>query len=420
MVRISPVLCRIRYARRQRDAYARKGIYKISQNLFGDRQAMRGQPIVDTQEWISPPEPEWNPPEGIPPDFRIPVPKNVTPETEQNPIWHLSTGISFTEGIDQACILTKTQRFDGLPPQVEKLVGKYSLEDQDHMIKDAILHSQVWDNTKQLLPKRIDLENIGWVFRREIGIPDSRSASILLNSFIRFGQSFGSRFPELATKRRILYKPSLKTSYEYKGETVQIVGINEYLVTGRRPLTPFGDQSLVEMSKQHNLPEMWPVYPTIDLLKITKYELENKGAFREVLEVPCSHPQIVFRLNAARMKPEKFQAYNLMLTFGMALTEARSRYGANSGALENPITIININNSFNVFNFLVFQLNTLDFDSKTGIKNFAWFDSRKLFEKHLCKQWKEPDRKMKPPTYDDYDSDVFKKFLALYLYDYAS
>lgn len=61
----------------------------------------------------------------------------------------------------------------------------------------------------------------------------------------------------------------------------------------------------------------------------------------------------------------------------------------------------------------------MDFDSENGVKNFVWFDSEKLFSKNICQPWLTEDKKYEPPTYTDYNPDVFKKFLALYLYDYA-
>ena len=95
-----------------------------------------------------------------------------------------------------------------------------------------------------------------------------------------------------------------------------------------------------------------------------------------------------------------------------------------SGPLEKPITVINVNMNYNILNFIVFQLNTLDFDSEDGIKNFAWFDSAKLFSKKLCKPWLEPrvNRQYvyRPPTYSDYNKEAFEKFLAVYLYHYAN
>ena len=46
---------------------------------------------------------------------------------------------------------------------------------QDDEAKRQILASQVWDNTREKLPKRFDLENLDWVFRREYGIPENKS-----------------------------------------------------------------------------------------------------------------------------------------------------------------------------------------------------------------------------------------------------
>ena len=49
--------------------------------------------------------------------------------------WPFYTGFTvcsylFYAGIDQACLLTKTQRFDGLPKHIQESVGKVSVKNQ--------------------------------------------------------------------------------------------------------------------------------------------------------------------------------------------------------------------------------------------------------------------------------------------------
>ena len=50
------------------------------------------------------------------------------------------------------------------------------------------------------------------------------------------------------------------------------------------------------------------------------------SAFKEAAGVPWSYPQIVYRINGGKVKYHKHQSYNLLTTFGLALTEARNRY----------------------------------------------------------------------------------------------
>ncbi|XP_045209826.2 39S ribosomal protein L37, mitochondrial-like [Mercenaria mercenaria] len=423
MVRLSLTLCRIKYSYRLKNIREKKGHYRINQypSIIRGILQEKGVEIEDPLEYINPPEPKWKPPQTLPPDFRLERFKEPSVTPKKHEVWHVSSKISLTEGIDQACLLTKTQRFDGLPEQVKKLLGQYSVDKQNEMVKDAIMQSQVWNNTMEKLPKITDTAHPGWYFPRQYGIPDTTSAHILLDRLLRMSQSMCGKFPDLATQRRVLCKPSVETTYEYQGETIQIAADNEFMVVGYEPLAPFGKKNLVNDSVNHQLLDMYPILPTVDLKKIKMDELLNRGAFREVLEVPCSHPQIVYRINGGkRSRSDPFQAYNLMTTFGIAIAEARSRYGTYSGQLETPVTVINVNMGINELNFIMFQLNTMDLHSDTGIKNFAWFDSAKMFSKNYCQPWlNPPDWTYTPPTYSDYNSEAFEKFLALYLYDYA-
>ena len=79
--------------------------------------------------------------------------------------------------------------------------------------------------------------------------------------------------------------------------------------------------------------------------------------------------------------------------------------------LPAPVCLQCVHTDGITFHFTAFQLNTLDFTSNDGIKNFVWFDNdNKLFNKI------EPKRAMLRNTkYEDYDPEVFKKFLAVYL-----
>ncbi|KAL4228521.1 39S ribosomal protein L37 [Mactra antiquata] len=421
MVRLSSILCRSRFARQQKQAFQRKGVYYVrnSPSLSQGILQESGANVADPRPEINPPPPEWIPPAEMLDDFRINFPPPQDHRKKDKSIWHLSSRISLTEGIDQACLLTKTQRFNGLPPQIERLVDKYSLTNQDEKIKDVIRHAMTWNNTNKKLPRRIDFERPGYVFTREYGIPNYKSICIMLENYIRLSQSFGGAYPELTASRRLVCKPSIETSYEYQNETIEIRALNDYIVNDRRPLNPLGNDQMIAESVNHELLDMYPVSPTVDLLRTDIYEDLNRGAFKEMLRIPCSHPQIVFRINSGRGR-EANQAFNLMTTFGIAITEARSRYGIGMGKLEVPVTIINMNISFNRINYIVFQLNTMDFDNDEGIKNLAWFDSELMFRKHPCKQWLEADNKIKPAVYNDYNKKAFSKFLALYLYDYVN
>ena len=65
-----------------------------------------------------------------------------------------------------------------------------------------------------------------------------------------------------------------------------------------------------------------------------------------------------------------------------------------------------------IFRFVCFQLNTLNFQTADGVKNLVWFDEdeRPLFNRIV------PKRAMLRNTrYLDYDPDVFSQLVAFYV-----
>ena len=79
--------------------------------------------------------------------------------------------------------------------------------------------------------------------------------------------------------------------------------------------------------------------------------------------------------------------------------------------LREPISTQCVTTNGISFNFVCFQLNTLNFDSEEGVKNLVWFDNN-------CEMYKKilPKRAMLRNTkYEDYNPEVFQKFLAFYM-----
>lgn len=59
------------------------------------------------------------------------------------------------------------------------------------------------------------------------------------------------------------------------GKPVIIRGLSEWLVTSDKPITPFADENIVDASVNYTLPNMYPIVPTIDLVKENNYTLEH-------------------------------------------------------------------------------------------------------------------------------------------------
>jgi large subunit ribosomal protein L37 len=52
-------------------------------------------------------------------------------------------------------------------------------------------------------------------------------------------------------------------------------GKSNLMVYSNRPLKPFGDEELIDASTQHQLPDLYPLLPTIDLKKQHLWRSEN-------------------------------------------------------------------------------------------------------------------------------------------------
>lgn len=373
---------------------------------------------INVQEYLYPPmEEKWKPPPG---DYRFQHFEEKIPDTEQpdyheETLYQLSNSIKLSEGINQACLLTKTQVFDGLPKQVQDLVGKVSIQNQDLLVQRAIMQSQVWDTMREPLPKHTDPENRKYRYGREHGITNTRSSKILLDSLIRLAQSLVSQNPSLLTDKKFVFNPTFETVYRYKEFQIRVSGEYDCILLGKKPLQPFGDQELVDQSTLHKTPDMYPILPTIDLLPLNRYTIGEHGALKEPVRMDLpSHPITLFRMVNSLWRPETKQAYNILMSFAIAAHEARRLYGPDVKVLPKPITVQNINMDRTTFNFLCFQLNTLDLQSDHGVKNLAWTDhGNQMFMKHIPQPWKKEEM-YKNYRFTDYTPEVFEKFLAVF------
>jgi len=95
-----------------------------------------------------------------------------------------------------------------------------------------------------------------------------------------------------------------------------------------------------------------------------------------------------------------------MAAFGAALSSAKLIFPGATGVLPKPVTAQCVQCCGGNFEFVVFQLNTIDFKDDSGVKNIVFADSgNKLFSTH--DHWK-PYEKL-----TDYDPEVLRKYVAL-------
>jgi len=411
--------------------------------------------------WEKPQEhPQWVP-ESDDPRFEKFLPK---PPPESHPLWKSKAAYVYDQEaklqcrMDQAKLLTKTIVVEGLPAEVEDLIGAYKIKEQDEIVRRLVLQAVAWDQAKDPLPQWFEeaspLDPYKFVTREDQlrktkatvpkGPSYQKQADNLLGDLLRVcdvsnhEHSVASETaPELIDSHKnrfLLHDCDIQTTYtHFDGDLIHLSGKVHSVLYRDAPLPPPADQSIVDETAHETLPELWPLRPTIDLLPKHIYDNEDMLTFRKGKCPKLSHPIFPHTLGISwgkwwekygytydRMyEPEDCLTRAFMTTFGAAVAQARLLYGEDvQGELRSPVVLQSIaTNGFN-FDFITLQLNTLDLSSPAGVKNMVWIDAGPhnniredwrptTFIPWLCTQ--------KPYVLREFNPVVFEKIVAMYL-----
>ncbi|NWR71035.1 RM37 protein, partial [Centropus unirufus] len=248
---------------------------------------------------------------------------------------------------------------------------------------------------------------------------------VLFEDLIHLCRLMSAKYPVL-TKRMLARNYRIAATWERESILLQVRGLNGILLNSMTPIPPVASKEEVLATEDHVLETFYPISPTIDLQEVNVYKELNdtgksgSGCFRD--GYPYSHPHTLFFLESAnirpnRFRPEQLRAKMLMFAFGNALAKAKVLYGNDPKVLEQPVVVQSIGTDGQLFQFMVFQLNTTDLVSNDGIKNLVWIDSdQNLYEKAQCSPEIKKKVVVKPAGIHGFQPDTFKKFLALYLH----
>merc|ERR1711982_99450 len=118
---------------------------------------------------------------------------------------------------------------------------------------------------------------------------------ITSSNFLRMFSMLGGRHPDLLTTRTILrqHKTTLQYKFGDEGQSIQITDNIPYEVYSSHALPSLADEDAIEKSKTHQLPDLFPIAPTIDLHKqhIYKPGLNDTGFLAEYSH---SHPHTIW------------------------------------------------------------------------------------------------------------------------------
>jgi len=328
-------------------------------------------------------------------------------------VYEYMARVRLMEGEKQALILTKTQPFYELPEGVKRLVGSLTLADQDLLMQRIIMQSNVWDPSKDKLPRRYNTQLPGWKFKAEHGIKNGRIASTMIRNIVQLCEM---AYPLALEDRRTIFDPSLSTFYFFDGKHIAINAENDLLVCSRRALPAFAEEATVDASTNFQLPYLFPLAPTIDLRKTHVWKTENQPGWRDGFTHPHAHTMFVKYDD--RWTTTQRNAKALMYCFGQTAAQARRQHGMDVKTLPKPIAMqCVLTNGFD-YSLVCFQLNTLDVSGSEGgrgVKNLVWFDADNAMYNKIV-----PRRSMLRNTkYEDYDPTVLTKLFALYAYGKA-
>ncbi|XP_030630215.1 large ribosomal subunit protein mL37 [Chanos chanos] len=304
------------------------------------------------------------------------------------------------EGVRQALWLTKSKLVKGLPPQILSLAEdpNNQIENQDERVQNAIRHARLWDTTDPR-PSR------------------QRFCPTLLKNLLHLCGGLQVTQPELG--RRILAeKYSLAATWNRGEDLFQVRGQNGLLLNSARPLPAVAGQEEIQSTADHVLESFYPISPTIDLQRAHVYDEKTDTGFRENNPYPHAHTLFLLEADSTpRLKPEQLRAKMVMFTFGNALARAHANYGREPRVLEKPIVVQSVATNGRVFQFVVFQLNTTDLASDSGVKNLVWVDEdQQLYDFAKVRPFIKKKVVKVPAGLSGYQPDTFKRFLALYLH----
>jgi len=338
-----------------------------------------------------------------------------SPPFQTHPWYRTTPGFVFTganqlaEGTNHASAISKAVSRKGLPDSILKTADWLNLTASKERLEQLIMHSQRWDSTIEKLPKRRD-PTVWWItFPRYFGIPQERKNELLLDNLYRFTQMEGVRngLSDLKLRRHVRMAP-INSVFDRLGNTICVNVTPNMIVSQPEFLLPVADTSAVEETSKESLFDIRPVVVTIDL--------QQQNIFNPGLQIPfswSSTKQIIHTVFVNKIfdifypwSAHELTGHAVMHAFAAALSSARLMYPEAKGRLPNPVLAQCVQCCGNTFEFIVFQLNTVDFNDDSGVKNIVYVDGdNKLFTP--IEHWKPYEKII------DYNPEVIRKYVAL-------
>ncbi|XP_053549962.1 39S ribosomal protein L37, mitochondrial [Bombina bombina] len=330
-----------------------------------------------------------------------------TPPQEQMKLYKEQTSYVFNQGcrllggVKQALWLTKTKLIPELPQRIQNIYDDpvYQFPDLEERVHNVISYSCLWHSTEDQPP-------------REVYCPK------LLQGLIHLCQTQTPAFSELR-QRSMVENCRLAVSWQRESTIYHVRGINGSILSAKTLLAPVASDMEIQATEPHTFETLYPLSPAIDLQEVKVYAEKTDSGFRA--GYPFSYPHTVYLLDPcstrARFLPDQLRAKMIMVAYGSALAKAKILFGEEAKDLPHPIVVQSIATDGQLFQFCVFQLNTLDTNSDDGIKNLVWMDSdQPLYDTALCAPKVRRKVVLVPADVSGFQPSTFRKFWAMYLH----
>ncbi|XP_067010065.2 large ribosomal subunit protein mL37 isoform X2 [Anabrus simplex] len=235
------------------------------------------------------------------------------------------------EGLEQAKLLTKTVEIqNSFPEALQNPPANDHLPDLDELVQRYVLTSHVFNATQEFLPRIHDPVRPAFNFPRVMGIPDSRSSSLLYMKFLHLSEAIMGKSLGMSSVNDSFFAVPL----EKDGNTLQFEVTADLLLTSSRYLSPIADREAVKEAQNIPLPDLHPIMPVISLEKEEAYEIKDLYPVDVDGDFPSIHTAVVFydkekvqNLFATPVTETQILGRSLMHSFTMASAQARQTFG---------------------------------------------------------------------------------------------
>ncbi|MFH4974083.1 hypothetical protein AB6A40_000792 [Gnathostoma spinigerum] len=366
-------------------------------------------------EIFDPNDPDFPKPR-VKPEVNFQHPAFKVPSIQEHPLYNavkcrlFDGSEAMTDGIDQACALTKTVRRNSFPEEILQKAFHLTPENMEDRLRDAILAGEMYDPTLEKLPRRFD-PVLFWVYYPRVhGTPVVKKNNIILENLYRLVLLTAIQHNQLDYLRSDADEPlSATLDFGVGFEAIPLVFRSQPHLTVQCPvpLTPWADSNEVEQTRSESVPDVTPVDPFIDL---SSDHLYSKVPVLPRRRLNLCIDTVLWTREQNQKYPwtrEQNCANAIATCFGSALAQA-TRHGSKATDLEKPITTRAVQLVDGRLDLVVYQLNTLDFRPEASKKNIVWIEP--ALQLYRAKPFYENNDNI-----EDLCSETFLKLLGMFL-----